>query len=180
MKRLILQLFAALLLVVSVFTLEDCRSRPTDTQQETRVDHDQQSDARQNNTRHDDARHRHHRRKPHNGNQDNTAAQEGQTQTDQRPRLTQKGAVPQKVYEVLTYVHENGRAMNGYAGGRRFGNFENLLPKTDASGRSIQYREWDVNPKIRGQNRGTERLITGSDNRAYFTNDHYNSFTEVQ
>jgi ribonuclease T1 len=87
---------------------------------------------------------------------------------------------PQKVYEVLKYVRENDVALDGYVGGRRFGNFENLLPKKDQNGRRINYQEWDVNPKQQGRNRGTERLITGSDGKAYFTNNHYKSFVEVE
>ena len=88
------------------------------------------------------------------------------------------GDVPTKALKVLKYARENGVAMNGYVGGRRFGNFENLLPKKDASGKKIDYQEWDVNPKINGKNRGTERLITGSDGKAYYTNDHYRSFIQ--
>ncbi len=87
--------------------------------------------------------------------------------------------IPQKVYGVLKYVRQNNAAPDGYVGGRKFGNFENLLPKKDTNNRRIIYQEWDVNPKISGRNRGTERLITGSDGKAYFTNNHYKSFTEV-
>ena len=80
----------------------------------------------------------------------------------------------------MKYVRENGIAMSGYVGGRRFGNFEGLLPKKDASGKRIDYQEWDVNPKIQGKNRGAERLITGSDGKGYYTNDHYGSFLLVE
>ena len=90
------------------------------------------------------------------------------------------GTVPAKVYDVLAYVRQNGQPQNGYVGGRRFGNFENNLPRQDVSGRRIGYQEWDVNPKQKGRNRGIERLITGSDGRAWFTSDHYNTFTEVK
>jgi guanyl-specific ribonuclease Sa len=37
-----------------------------------------------------------------------------------------------------------------------------------------------VNPKVEGVNRGTERLITGSDGSAYVTADHYKTFTKVR
>ncbi len=89
-------------------------------------------------------------------------------------------AVPQKVLKVLEYVRKNGEAMDGYVGGRTFQNRERLLDTKDASGKKIVYREWDVNPKIQGKNRGTERLVTGSDGRAYFTDDHYQSFVEIK
>ncbi len=88
--------------------------------------------------------------------------------------------IPQKVYDILKYVRENGNAPSGYVGGRKFGNYENLLPKKEAGGRRINYQEWDVNPKQQGRNRGAERLITGSDNRAYFTKNHYKSFVEIE
>ncbi len=99
---------------------------------------------------------------------------------DNQQTVSPPGNIPPKVYDVLTYIRQHGQPQNGYVGGRRFGNFENHLPRQDGSGRRIAYQEWDVNPKQRGRNRGTERLITGSDGRAWFTNDHYNTFTEVQ
>jgi guanyl-specific ribonuclease Sa len=89
-------------------------------------------------------------------------------------------SIPQKVYDVLNYIRSHNHAMNGYVGGRVFSNREQILPRTDNNGNSIQYHEWDVNPKIEGQNRGTERIITGSDGRAWYTNDHYQSFKEIK
>ncbi|MFN3488547.1 MAG: ribonuclease domain-containing protein [Emticicia sp.] len=88
--------------------------------------------------------------------------------------------IPQKVYEVLKYIKENGSAPEGYVGGRKFGNYEKQLPQKDESGRRISYQEWDVNPKQQGRNRGAERLLTGSDGRAYFTKNHYKSFINVE
>jgi guanyl-specific ribonuclease Sa len=41
----------------------------------------------------------------------------------------------------------------------------------------VTYREWDVNPNIKGVDRDDERIVTGSNGTAYYTNDHYNSFT---
>lgn len=94
------------------------------------------------------------------------------------PARIRPGA-PAKVYEVLAYIRKHDRAPEGYIGGRRFGNYEKHLPQTTDGGRRIEYREWDVNPKRKGKNRGAERLVTGSDGRAWYTRDHYNSFTEV-
>ncbi|MEO6812628.1 MAG: ribonuclease domain-containing protein [Ginsengibacter sp.] len=88
--------------------------------------------------------------------------------------------IPQKVYDVLKYIRANNRAMDGYVGGRIFTNREKIVPQTDDNGNPIQYQEWDVNPKIQGQNRGTERILTGSDGRAWYTNDHYQSFQEIK
>jgi len=88
--------------------------------------------------------------------------------------------IPQKVYGVLTYIRSNHQPMPGYVGGRIFSNREELLPWEDNRGKPILYHEWDVNPKMEGQNRGTERIITGSDGRAWYTNDHYRSFREIK
>jgi dienelactone hydrolase len=88
--------------------------------------------------------------------------------------------VPDKVLAVLKYVDEHGEAMANYEGGRTFLNVEKLLPQTDAQGRRIRYREWDVNPLRPGVNRGAERLVTGSDGSAHYTDDHYKSFKKVR
>ncbi len=88
--------------------------------------------------------------------------------------------IPQKVYDVLKYIRANHHAMPGYVGGRVFTNREKIVPVTDAQGNPIQYQEWDVNPKIQGQNRGAERILTGSDGRAWYTSDHYQTFTEIK
>ncbi|TAE34015.1 MAG: ribonuclease [Cytophagales bacterium] len=90
------------------------------------------------------------------------------------------GRVPKKAFDVLAHVRQYDRAPEGYVGGRRFGNFEQHLPRQDTEGRRIEYREWDVNPRERGRNRGTERLVTGSDGRAWYTDDHYNSFIQLK
>ncbi len=100
--------------------------------------------------------------------------------TDVNKSGIRTGNAPKKALRVLKYIRENGVAMSGYVGGRRFGNFEGLLPKKEASGKRIDYQEWDVNPKIQGKNRGAERLITGSDGKEYYTGDHYESFLLVE
>lgn len=88
--------------------------------------------------------------------------------------------IPQKVYDVLKYIRANHHAMPGYVGGRVFSNREKIVPQFDDKGNPIDYQEWDVNPKIEGQNRGTERILTGSDGRAWYTDDHYKSFKEIK
>lgn len=125
--------------------------------------------------------HKKHRKRPKrniNENEDTKYISENRTEINKLYIST--GNVPNRALKVLDYVRKNGVAMDGYVGGRRFGNFENLLPKKDASGNRINYQEWDVNPKTQGENRGTERLITGSDGKGYYTNDHYRSFIEVK
>ena len=93
---------------------------------------------------------------------------------------TRDTRMPQKVYDVLKYIRTHNQPMPGYVGGRIFSNREELLPREDNNGKPILYHEWDVNPKVEGQNRGTERIITGSDGRAWYTNDHYRSFRQIK
>lgn len=88
--------------------------------------------------------------------------------------------IPEKALKVLEHVDKNGEAMAGYEGGRTFGNFEKQLPQNDAQGRRLKYREWDVNPLRPGVNRGAERLVTGSDGSAYYTDDHYDTFKKIR
>lgn len=65
-----------------------------------------------------------------------------------------------------------------FAGGRTFNNGaqpdKSKLPYLAGQ----TYQEWDINPCVAGQNRGADRILTSSDGKAYYTNDHYNNFTE--
>lgn len=88
--------------------------------------------------------------------------------------------IPTKVYDVIEHIKKYNKAPDGYVGGRQFMNYEKLLPDEDKNGNKITYQEWDVNPKIAGKNRGKERVVTSSDGRVYFTNDHYESFNEIK
>jgi len=46
-----------------------------------------------------------------------------------------------------------------------------------ASASPGHYREYDVNPKIRGRSRDAERIVIEQDSgRAYYTGDHYRTF----
>ena len=98
------------------------------------------------------------------------------TQSDNRPATGSQQAAPPYVLEVLRYVRTNGTAPDGYVGGREFQNREKRLPAQTPAGERIRYSEWDVHPKVKGQNRGPERLVTGSDRSAWYTADHYKSF----
>jgi ribonuclease T1 len=95
------------------------------------------------------------------------------------PNAATDSRIPAKVYRVLEYIRQNNAPMNGYVGGRNFGNFEKRLPAKDANGRRAKYQEWDVNPQKRGKNRGVERIITSA-TQAWYTNDHYATFTEIK
>lgn len=82
--------------------------------------------------------------------------------------------VPDKVYELLGEIQRlQGSPPPGYVGGRPFQNRERRLPRG-------QYREYDVNPKVPGQDRGPERLVIDQrTGKAYYTKDHYRTFINV-
>jgi ribonuclease T1 len=88
--------------------------------------------------------------------------------------------IPQKAYKIWEYVKQHQQAPEGYVGGREFKNRERQLQLKNKHGKILQYQEWDVNPKIEHQNRGAERLITSNDGRAWYTNNHYKTFTELK
>lgn len=76
---------------------------------------------------------------------------------------------------------QKGSPLQGYKGGSVFKNLgtpEGRLPSVDETGNPISYREWDVNPYVKGVDRGPERLVTGSEGSAYYTGDHYGSFLQ--
>jgi ribonuclease T1 len=82
--------------------------------------------------------------------------------------------VPQKARDVLAEIEKrSGEPPSGYVGGRVFQNRERLLPRG-------RYREYDVNPKVRGRDRGPERIvIERGSGKAYYTPDHYETFIRM-
>jgi guanyl-specific ribonuclease Sa len=87
--------------------------------------------------------------------------------------------VPDKARRVLRTIRETGAQPEGYYSGGRFYNREGRLPDEDSAGKPITYKEYDVNPYKKGVNRGAERLVVGSDGAAYYTSDHYDTFTLI-
>lgn len=85
-------------------------------------------------------------------------------------------AVPVNARAVAMSIKTIGKAPPGNVGGADFQNREGLLPSSDALGRAVSYKEYDVNRKVAGVNRGTERIVAGSDGKIYYTPDHYRSF----
>jgi len=89
--------------------------------------------------------------------------------------LVGSGPVPDKAREVLRQIQaRHGQPPPGHVGGRQFGNFEKRLPPG-------RYREYDVNPRRAGRNRGAERIVieqrTG---RAWYTGNHYRTFVPIE
>ena len=98
----------------------------------------------------------------------------GQGVAERSSRIARDADVPEKARAVLAEIQKrNGEPPPGYVGGRTFGNRERRLPRG-------HYREYDVNPKKPGTNRGTERIVieqrTG---KAYYSPDHYATFTPM-
>lgn len=92
----------------------------------------------------------------------------------------QRVEIPEAARKTLAYVRLHRQAPPGYVGGRRFGNYERLLPQQNKVGKRLSYQEWDIYPKKNGRNRGAERIVTSNDERAWYTPDHYKSFKEMQ
>jgi hypothetical protein len=60
---------------------------------------------------------------------------------------------------------------NQYVGDRPYKNLSGDLPS------GVTYIEYDIYPYT-GKNRGSDRIVIGSDGKRYFTNNHYTDFTE--
>ncbi len=92
--------------------------------------------------------------------------------------------VPDRAYATLVEI-DAGRWPDsanapGTKGGEQWHNRGGDLPRTDTGGRAISYREWDVNPKQPNRSRDAERIVTGSDGSAWYTGDHYTTFTRMR
>ena len=88
---------------------------------------------------------------------------------------TEQDNIPEKAREVLRHVRETGQPPEGYVGGRVFENRERNLPLKG------HYREYDVNPRAKGKNRGPERLVIDQASRkAWYTPDHYRTFILIK
>jgi ribonuclease T1 len=164
------------LFFVLLHTLSSCQPTEKATSDRENESFQEQNDNQDGKRKHKQHRKRHKRADADDENEKYTP----ENRSERNDTDISTGDVPTKALKVLKYVRENGVAMDGYVGGRKFGNYEGLLPKKDATGKRINYQEWDVNPKIQGKNRGAERLVTGSDGKAYYTDDHYRSFVVVR
>ncbi|XBB67846.1 polymorphic toxin-type HINT domain-containing protein [Nocardioides sp. WV_118_6] len=88
------------------------------------------------------------------------------------------GPAPEDAWTVLNRVDAKGAPLPGYKGGKEFLNDGSQgawrLPEGPI------YREWDLSAKVKGIPRDGRRLVTGSDGSAYYTSDHYASFTQFR
>ncbi len=103
-----------------------------------------------------------------------------QSSTNEKALIAAPDSIPDYVRNTYNFILKHGDAPHGYYGGKTFQNREKRLPLKTARGQSIHYREWDVHPRREGTDRGAERLVTGSDESAWFTADHYNTFILIE
>ena len=116
---------------------------------------------------------------------------------ESKPAIDEDGWYDSKD-EVALYIHTYGHLPDNYItkkeaqklgwpggslepyapgksiGGDHFGNCEGLLPKVKGS----SYRECDIGTAGR-KSRGAKRIIFSDDGRIYYTDDHYESFTQL-
>ncbi len=84
------------------------------------------------------------------------------------------GEIPQNAIDVYTFALAHHAPPAGYVGGRTWQNREKNLP------REGNYHEFDVNPKVRGHNRGPERVVIDYDTgKGWYTGDHYRTFVLI-
>ena len=60
-------------------------------------------------------------------------------------------------------------------GGDRFGNYEGLLPEADGR----YYTECDIDT-LGKDSRGAKRIVFSNDGLIYYTDDHYESFQQIE
>jgi RHS repeat-associated protein len=87
--------------------------------------------------------------------------------------------VPQKARDVAKEVLKNkGTPPKGYKGGKSYKNQPQnggqKLPER------VQYKEYDINPNVKGVDRGAERIVIGNDGSVWYTSDHYYTFIQIQ
>jgi ribonuclease T1 len=171
-----------LLLFFSLFlgysSLIGCQAKQPDDKHQASFTEDTKYDNRNSNP--EESSRKRKKRNHHKHDSENRYSDNSKEEYQNDNQSLQSGNVPAKALKVFQYVKQHKEAIDGYVGGRTFGNYEGHLPKKDASGKTIDYKEWDVNPKVEGKHRGAERLVTGSDGKAYYTDDHYNTFTEIK
>ena len=93
--------------------------------------------------------------------------------------------LPDNVQESYKDYEKNGwkKKSNKSPGTKDDGSFKNneeRLPQKDNKGNDINYREHDVNNKVQGEGRDSERFVTGSDGSVYYTDDHYGTFVKLR
>jgi guanyl-specific ribonuclease Sa len=91
--------------------------------------------------------------------------------------------IPLPALKTLATIDDTGTRPPNTRGGQPFDNDgrggAQVLPLVDAHGNAITYRRWNVNPSPAGKS-DQERIVTGSDGSAYYTNNHYHTFEQMR
>ncbi|MGW5113073.1 ribonuclease domain-containing protein [Nocardia sp. NPDC004123] len=85
--------------------------------------------------------------------------------------------IPQRAWTTLSLIDQGTWPPTdcpGTKGGTTWQNRGGQLPD------GVDYLEWDVNCKQPGRSRDAERIVTGNDGSAWYTGDHYASFTRMR
>ena len=99
-------------------------------------------------------------------------------------KAVEESGLPSEAEQTLQHIEQTGSRPSGYQGGGTFANDGRgggeVLPRTGADGNPITYKEYDIHPYQKGVNRGAERVVIGSDGSAFYTSDHYGTFTRMR
>ena len=91
-----------------------------------------------------------------------------------------KVTVPDKANDIAQIIKaNNGAPPKGYKGGRTYKNIP-LEEGAQKLPEGVNYKEYDINPYVKGQNRGAERIVIGDDGSVWYTNDHYYTFIKIE
>lgn len=89
-------------------------------------------------------------------------------------------SIPAEVDDVIKYAQShNGAAQPGFKGNRVYKN-EPIEPWHQKLPDGTTYKEYDIYPNVKGQNRGGHRVVIGADGSIWYTNDHYITFTRIK
>ena len=117
-------------------------------------------------------------------NEDLGEINEEQQIKDNFDNLTDKEKEVFEKYEKNGWKGQYGKEGPSKAGG----DFDNtgegggeILPRKDANGNNITYKEFDINRKDPvTNNRDSKRFVSGSDGSVYYTDDHYMTFKRIK
>ena len=117
-------------------------------------------------------------------NEDLGEINEEQQIKDNFDNLTDKEKEVFGKYEKNGWKGQYGKESPSKAGG----DFDNtgegggeILPRKDANGNNITYKEFDINRKDPvTNNRDSKRFVSGSDGSVYYTDDHYMTFKRIK
>jgi hypothetical protein len=87
--------------------------------------------------------------------------------------------IPRAAYVTLLYIKTYNKAPPSYKALSTFKNMGGLLSRQNNKNKPIHYFESDIYPDLKEVIRGPERLLIGSDNKSYYTYDHYEHTIEI-